>query len=65
MNTRRDTTLPPFLADLVTASRLEVELQPVDGSPFQLEFDVAGAREAVERIFASCGDNANPLNAAP
>ena len=65
MNTRRDTTLPPFLADLVTATHLEVELQPVDGSPFQLEFDVAGAREAVERIFTSCGDNANPLNAAP
>ncbi len=63
LNTRRDSTLPPFVAELVNADHLEVELQPVDGSPFQLDFDVTGAREAINRIFESCGDSANPLNA--
>jgi hypothetical protein len=62
LNTRRDSTLPPFLADLADATRLEVELQPVDGSPIQYEFYVAGAREAVNRIYESCRDTANPLN---
>ena len=65
LNTRRDSTLPPFVADLVNATLLEVELQPVDGSPFQLEFNVTGSREAIDRVFASCGDSANPLTAAP
>jgi hypothetical protein len=64
LNTRRDSTLPPFVAELVNATRLEVGLQPVDGSPFQLNFTVTGAREAIDRVFASCGDSANPLNSA-
>lgn len=64
LNTRRDNTLPPFVADLVNATHLEVQLHPIDGSPFEIDFTVTGARDAINRIFESCGDSANPLVAA-
>ncbi len=57
LNTRRDRNLEPFLRDLVDAENLEVRLDPADGTPFELNFHVAGAREAIDRVFSSCEDD--------
>lgn len=56
LNTRRDNNLEPFLRDLVDASELEVRLEPTDGAPVELNFQVAGSRDAINRVFESCGD---------
>jgi len=56
LNTRRDRTLVQFLRDLADASTLEVRLEPSDGNPVLLNFQVAGAREAIARVFESCED---------
>lgn len=56
LNTRRDNNLGQFLADLVDATTLEIRLDPTDGAPVELNFPVAGAREAIARVFESCGD---------
>lgn len=61
VNTRRDQELPPFLQRLADTQNLKVRLEPVDGSPQSIEFNVAGAREAIGRVFESCGDSSNPL----
>lgn len=62
LNTRRDQQLPLFLTRLADAQNLKVRLAPVDGSPQNLEFTVAGAREAIGRVYEACGDSTNPLN---
>ncbi len=56
LNTRRDNNLEQFLNDLVDAATLEIRLDPTDGAPVELNFPVAGAREAIERVFESCED---------
>ncbi|GAA0269687.1 hypothetical protein GCM10009127_07150 [Alteraurantiacibacter aestuarii] len=60
VNTRRDRALIPFLESLADASHIEVRLDPVDGARRSIEFDVAGARDAIGRVYDSCGDQ-NPL----
>lgn len=61
LNTRRERQLPEFLIELADANELEVVLDPVDGSPVEVNFTVTGAREAVARVYESCGDGSNPL----
>ena len=61
LNTRRERTLEPFITDLADAQNLEVTLEPVDGVPLELEFNVTGARDAITRVFERCGD-VNPLS---
>jgi hypothetical protein len=56
LNTRRDSNLGPFLNDLVDATNLEIRLDATDGAPVELNFAVAGAREAIARVFESCRD---------
>ena len=56
LNTRRDNNLAQFLNDLVGATNVEIRLDPTDGAPVELNFPVAGAREAIARVFESCGD---------
>lgn len=56
LNTSRDRTLVQFLRDLADAQNLQMRLEPTDGLPFNLEFRVAGAREAIGRVFESCKD---------
>jgi hypothetical protein len=65
LNTRREQQLPPFLVDLADANVLEVMLDPVDGGPIEINFQVAGARDAIARVYESCADGNNPLNQAP
>lgn len=56
LNTRRDSNLAPFLSELVNATNLEIRLDPTDGAPVELNFAVTGARDAIARVFESCGD---------
>jgi len=56
LNTRRDNNLAQFLNDLVAANNVEIRLDPTDGAPVELNFPVAGARDAIARVFESCGD---------
>lgn len=65
LNTRRERQLPPFLTNIADAHAFEVVLDPVDGSPIEITFQVTGAREAIARVYESCGDSTNPLAAAP
>lgn len=56
LNTSRDRNLEPFLRELVDADTLNVRFDPADGQPFSINFTVSGARDAIDRVFASCGD---------
>lgn len=59
-NTKRDPLLMPFLEQLVDAGRIEVRMEPLDGHPMQTSFNVAGARDAINRVFERCQDE-NPF----
>lgn len=61
VNTRRDQELLPFIRQLADSRNLKVRLRPVDGAPQSLEFDVTGARQAINRVYESCRDSTNPL----
>lgn len=56
LNTRRDRNLMPFLEQMVDAENLEIRFDPEDTQPFNITFNVSGAREAIERVFESCED---------
>ena len=56
MNSRRDRNLAPFLHNLVEAEALEVRFDPEDAQPFNVDFAVTGARDAIDRVFESCED---------
>lgn len=56
-NTRSLTRLLEQLAD---AKTLEVRLEPVDHAVYNTTFNVAGAREAIAKVYADCKDT-NPL----
>jgi hypothetical protein len=56
-NTRSLTRLLEQLAD---AKTVEVHLKPVAKSPYNTSFNVAGAREAINKVYSDCGDT-NPL----
>jgi hypothetical protein len=52
--------LTRFLNGLADASKLRVRTNPERARYVEAEFDVAGAREAIGRVYASCEDS-NPL----
>jgi hypothetical protein len=56
-NTRSLTRLLEQLAD---AKTLEGRLEPVDHAVYNTTFNVAGAREAIAKVYADCKDT-NPL----
>ncbi len=61
MNTRRARQLPEFLGWLADANTLQVIFDPVDGGPITVDYVVTGAREAIGRVYETCGDSTNPL----
>jgi len=56
-NTRSLTRLLEQLAD---ARSVAVRLKPIEHSIYNTSFDVAGAREAIAKVYSDCGDK-NPL----
>lgn len=51
-----DPALGRFLPELVDASELTVDLDPVQASPVRESFNVAGAKEAVTKVYELCED---------
>ena len=49
-------SLTRLLEKLDGASKMEVVLRPIERSPSTVNFDVAGAREAIEKVYVSCKD---------
>lgn len=49
-------TLTRFLADLTDATKVRLRLNPERGRWVEAEFDVAGAHEAIARVYESCKD---------
>jgi hypothetical protein len=56
-NTR---SLTRLLEKLAAAKTVEVHLKPVAKSPYNTSFNVAGAKEAIAKVYSDCGD-VNPL----
>jgi hypothetical protein len=46
---------------MVNANDLTIWLDPEDGADIRITFTVTGASEAINRVFESCGDSANPI----
>lgn len=53
-----DRALPRFIIDLRKASTLRMILSTGIGPDVEMEFDVTGAREAIEHVYEVCRDNA-------
>jgi hypothetical protein len=49
-------SLTRLLEKLDGASEMEVVLKPIQRSPTTASFNVAGSREAIEKVYASCKD---------
>ena len=56
-NTR---SLSRLLEQLADAKTVDVRLKPIEHSIYNTSFNVAGAREAIAKVYADCGDK-NPL----
>jgi hypothetical protein len=52
--------LTHFLTGLADAQKVRVRLNPDRGRWVEESFEVAGARDAINRVFTSCGDD-NPI----
>lgn len=52
-NTR---SLTRLLEKLHSADALEVRLRPLQRSPTVIRFETTGARDAIQRVYESCGD---------
>ncbi|TIX51133.1 hypothetical protein [Alteraurantiacibacter aquimixticola] len=61
LNNRRESVLPDLVLPMADANELTVWLDPEDGTEIRMIFNVAGARDAINRVFESCDDDANPL----
>jgi hypothetical protein len=61
INQKPTVALSRFLDDLVDASKFRIRMNPEPRRFVEEEFEVAGAREAIERVYASCGDQ-SPLS---
>ncbi len=61
LNNRRESTLPLLLNPMVDANELTIWLDREDGPEIRMSFTVTGASDAINRIFESCGDSANPI----
>jgi hypothetical protein len=49
--------LTRFLTGLADASKFRIRMNPERGRYVEAEFDVAGARAAIARVYASCEDD--------
>lgn len=61
IHTTRIRELPHFLTQLADATTLRVRVDPVDGTPQNIDFAVTGAREAIQRVLESCQDTSVQL----
>jgi hypothetical protein len=61
IHTTRIRELPNFVTQLADASTLRVRVDPVDGTPQNIDFTVTGAREAIRRVLESCQDSSVDL----
>jgi hypothetical protein len=52
--------LTRLLEKLDSASKMELELRPLKSTPTTINFPVAGAHEAIAKVFETCKDD-NPL----
>jgi hypothetical protein len=57
INMRGQTALDRFMSGLPTASKLRVRMNVERGRTVEVNFDVAGAQEAIERVYESCKDD--------
>ena len=60
VNQGNDRSLTRLLEKLDDAKTVEVHLKPVQKSPYNTTFNVAGAKAAIDKVFKDCGDT-NPL----
>ena len=60
VNSSGQRTLTRFLEKLDDAETFNIRLNPVDGNSFEVEFRVAGAAAAIQRVYDSCDDD-NPV----
>ncbi len=61
LNNRRESVLSDLLGPMVDANEVTIWLDPEDGSEIRMSFTVTGARDAINRVFESCSDSANPI----
>ena len=57
MNARGVLTLDRLMDGLPTASKLRLRMYVERGREIEVNFDVAGSQEAIDRVYASCGDD--------
>ena len=48
------------LEQLADAKSVDVRLKPIEHSVYNTTFNVAGAREAIAKVYSDCGDT-NPI----
>jgi len=51
-----DRSLTRLLAKLDKASTLQVQLRPFKAAPVLIDFNVAGAHDAIAKVYKDCGD---------
>jgi hypothetical protein len=56
-NTSRDAPIVRFIQRMGNAKQVEIRLEPLNGSPITMTFDVAGAPDALPKVFESCKDS--------
>ena len=55
---RGQNALDRFMTGLPSASKLRVRMYVERGRTIEVNFDVAGAQEAINRVYESCQDDA-------
>jgi len=53
---RSQRTMTRFIQKLLTASKLDVQLEPFRQAAFMASFQVANSKEAISKVYASCKD---------
>lgn len=53
---RSQRTMTRFVQKLVTASKVEIQLEPFRQAPVQASFDVANGKDAINQVYTSCKD---------
>jgi hypothetical protein len=57
LNARGQLALDRLMDGLPTASKLRLRMYVERGRTIEVSFDVAGAQEAINRVYASCQDD--------
>jgi len=60
VDNRTQQTMTHFVTKLAAASKFEVRLEPIQANAVEVTFPVAGAKEAIAQVYASCKDK-NPI----